>query len=449
MHVLPRVAELHERFSSELVVIGVHAGKYPAERVTEHIRSACGRLDVRHPVVNDRQFRIWREYAVEAWPTVVVVSPDGYVIGRHAGEFAVEEMAGVIAQAVATADEKGLLDRTPFEAGADPRALPEPPGPLRYPGRLMVDGDRLYVSDSGHHRVLELRLPGGVDARDGAGHVVAVLERAFGGGSPGLADGTLEHAAFNEPQGLALDGGTLWVADRRNHAVRSIRLSDGEVRTVAGTGDLGFRAIGQGPALETSLRSPWDLTLAGGLLYVAMAGSHQIWRLDPARGTLALHAGSGGEAIVDGPGASALLAQPMGIAASGGTLAFCDAESSAVRTCGTDERALVRTVVGTGLFDFGDRDGTGETALLQHAESLAWLGDGLVVADTYNDKLKLVDPVTRACSAFPGPAGSGEEFHHPAGVATGGGRVWVADTGAHRIVVVDPETGAVSELAIG
>lgn len=440
MHVLPRVAELHRRFERELVVVGVHAGKYPAERLTPEIRAACRRLGVTHPVVNDRQFRVWREYAVQAWPTVVLVSPDGRIIARHAGEFAVEEMAGVIARAVAAFDAEDLIDRTPLDFGTDPEAVTEPSGPLRFPGRLALSGEMLYVSDSGHDRILELRL-----SADGGS---ATIERAFGGGASGFADADLECAQFNEPQGLALHGDTLLVADRRNHAIRAIDLTAGEVTTLAGTGDLGYAALRTGPARDASLRSPFDIVVDGSTAFVAMAGSHQIARIEMETGVLSVHAGAGAESIADGPALDALLAQPMGLAVAHGSLAFADAESSSVRLTGTAAEASVRTLVGTGLFDFGDRDGTGDDVLLQHPESLAWHGGALVVADTYNDRLKRVDPASRSCAALPGDAGGGSALAHPTGVASDGVRLYVADTGNHRIVLVDAESGALRELQL-
>jgi DNA-binding beta-propeller fold protein YncE len=427
-------------FENELVVIGVHAGKYPAERRTEDIRSACARLGVEHPVVNDRQFRVWRAYAVEAWPTVVLVAPDGRIAAVRAGEFDVTDMAAAIRSVLAdTGDE---LDTTPRDFGTDPLALPEPAGTLRFPGRLLLDGERLFVSDTGHDRVLECRLasPAGAAPR-------ADVVRVFGSGRRGLVDGAAEDAAFHEPQGLALLGGALYVADRGNHAVRSIDLDAGTVRTVAGTGQLGRSGVTAGDALRTDLRSPWDVAVDDGELAIAMAGTHQLWRLDVERGHLSLLAGSGREDIVDGPAPVAALAQPMGLASSGAGLAFCDAESSSVRLLETG--ASVRTLVGTGLFDFGDRDGTGDEALLQHAEALAWDGPTLVVSDTYNRKLRRVDPATRACVTMPGDAGGGEALAHPGGVAADGDRYLVADTDNHRVAVVDRATGDVTALEVG
>jgi hypothetical protein len=441
MHVLPRVAELHEMFERELVVIGVHAGKYPAERRTEKIRSASARLGVTHPVVNDRQFRVWRSFAVEAWPTVVIVSPDGKVVGQHAGEFETADMADAIRRVIESASD--ALDLTPRSFGTDPLSLPEPTGVLRFPGRLVIDGDRLFVSDTGHRRVLECRL-----SASGVGGSRAEVVRAFGSSVAGFADGSAASAEFREPQGLALLGGALFVADRSNHAVRSIDLEAGTVRTVAGTGALARGGASRGHARETALRSPWDVAMHEGALAIAMAGSHQLWSLDLQRDIIGPIAGSGREDIVDGSADEALLAQPMGLAASPGPLAFCDAESSSVRLLEDGPPRAVRTLVGTGLFDFGDRDGTGDEALLQHAEALAWDGDALLVADTYNDKLKRVDPMTRSCASLPGDAGSGEALSHPAGIAVAGGLAFVADTEDHRIAVVDPATGETGTLQI-
>jgi sugar lactone lactonase YvrE len=319
-------------------------------------------------------------------------------------------------------------------------AVPEPVGPLRYPGSALIDGERLYVSDTGHHRVLELLSRSGTLRAD--------IVRVFGTGRPGLIDGAADVASFRGPQGLAVHDGRLYVGDRANHALRSIDLATGEVTTIAGTGAMADGSTQVGPARQTALRSPWGMAAVGDGLYVAMAGSHQIWRFDIPSAGLRPFAGGGGESIADGSGAQSLLAQPMGISAGHGSLAFCDAESSAVRTVTVDSKAEVRTVVGTGLFDFGDTDGAGDDARLQHVEGLAWVGSGLVVADTYNDKLKLVNPLSRSCRSMPGEAGSGRCFNHPTGVAWNGERLVVADTDAHRIAVVDLSSGAVSTLEI-
>jgi DNA-binding beta-propeller fold protein YncE len=441
MHMLPRVAELEERFPDVLVTIGVHSGKFTEEHRTENIRHACARLDVHHPVVNDRHFRIWRSYAVEAWPTVVLLSPDGYVLGSQAGEFDVEPLAGAIERVAAQAAEAGTLDRTPFDPGIDPNALQEPSGALRYPGRVIGHGKRLYVSDTGHRRVLELALDG----------TTAKVVRAWGNGEPGLEGGRPEETRLVEPQGLATDGTVLFVADRRGQTVRRIDLLTGLSETKAGTGDLARGSIGVAPAATQRLRSPWGLALDGTRLYITMAGSHQLCAVEfGAVDEPLLHiAGTGAENITDGPGEEATLAQPCGVTLGDNGVYVADSESSAVRWVGDQPGNPVVTGVGTGLFDFGDRDGVGEEALLQHDLDLTFRDGVVLVADTYNSKIKRVDPRTRGCETLPGEAGSGEALREPGGIAaTPDGRVFVADTCHHRIVELDPDTGALTEITI-
>lgn len=442
MHLLPRVAELEERFGDALVVVGVHAGKFVEERRTPNIREACARLAVHHPVVNDRQYRVWRAYAVQAWPTVALVSPDGYLIGAQAGEFEVEPMAEAISAEVERYESEGILRHGVIDFGVDPETPAPPTGPLRYPTRVAVSGERMFVSDTGNHRVLELAL-----GADGSADVT----RAFGDGTDGLRDGAAADARFREPQGLALAGETLFVADRRSHAVRAIDLGGGAVSTIAGTGELGGYRIPKGrPGLETALRSPWGIAVEGETLFVAMAGSHQLWSLDlaSAEHRLSLVAGNGGENIGDGPALDATLAQPSGLASADGSMWVADSESSAVRSVETGRGGMVRTSVGTGLFQFGDRDGTGDDVLLQHCLDVAVHDGAVLVADTYNGKIKRLDPATGRCEALPGVAGSGEALYEPGGIWAGPEGVFVADTNHHRVVQVDPETGEVAEVVV-
>jgi len=440
MHVLPQVRELERRHRAELVVVGVHSGKFIAERKTDRIRKACARLDVEHPVVNDRYFRQWRSYAVQAWPTVAVVDPGGYVATVQSGEFDLERMDGFLRGLIARHSKDGSLVPGELDFGADPRSLPAPSGILKFPGRVVERDGTLFVADSGNHRVVEVELQ---DADGPAGRV----RRLFGDGSDGFSDGPAGGARFAEPQGLALADDALFVADRRNHAIRRIDLETGEVTTVAGTGHRGSGAVRTGSAESVDLRSPWGLVLAGEGLFVAMAGTHQIFRLGLDNGRLDLYCGSGVEAIGDGLAERATLAQPTGLTSDGETLFFADSESSAVRAA-TLANGWVRTLVGTGLFDFGDRDGVGDEARLEHVQDVALHGGVVLVADTYSNKIKRIDPSKRACTTLPGDAGSGDVLDEPSGIYSDGERVFVADTNNHRIAVVDAETGAVSSLVV-
>jgi len=421
MHVLPRVREIEERFADVLTGIGVHAGKFSTERVTERIAQACERLGVNHAVVNDRQFRVWRDYAVSAWPTVVLVDPEGYVAHVAPGEFEPEAMSARIERIAEQAQARGTLVRGPDPLAVRPATSGH--GLLRFPTRAIVAGGRLWVSDTGHGRVIECEW----NPRGSRATVVA------------------EHVGFVEPRGLVELAGQVYVADRAGHAIWRLDSAIGERTRVAGTGRLGSYSISPGPALDADLRSPWGLERLGERLAVSMAGSHQLWTLDPARGSLAHLAGMGAEALVDGAPRSAALAQPTGLALIGaGALAVADCESSAVRTC--DEKQ-VATLVGTGLFDFGDRPGTGDSALLQHCEDVAHHGGVLAVADTYNDRIKLVDPASRDCAPWPGEAGEAGSLREPAGVWSDGATMLIADTGNHRVVTVGPD-GSLAEVSI-
>jgi hypothetical protein len=409
---------LEERFASSLTGIGVHAGKYSTERVTERIAEACDRLGVEHAVVNDRQFRTWKEYAVNAWPTVVVIDPEGYIALIAPGEFDLESIAAELEKIERRAEERGTLVRGPDPVAV---AMPHHAGSLRFPTRAILGEGKLWVADTGHGRVLECAWF--------AEERRAVL----------LA----EHGGFLEPRGLAVLGGSMYVADRAGHSVW--RLGGAERVRVAGTGEMGAWKIAEGDAVATALRSPWGLAAYGERLAIAMAGSHQLWSLDPGTGRLALLAGTGAEAIADGPAPRSALAQPTGLAPAGrGGLAFADCESSAVRLLSS---ASVQTLVGTDLFDFGDRAGVGDAALLQHCEDVAVHGDVLAVADTYNDRLKLVDPVTRECVPWHGEAGEKGSLREPGGVWSDGATLLVADTGNHRVAVVEA-SGAVTEVEI-
>jgi DNA-binding beta-propeller fold protein YncE len=426
--VLPQLRELEQRFSDSIAVVGVHSGKYIAERDTARIRDASIRLGATHPLVNDRQFRVWRAYAVRAWPTLVAIDPRGAVVGMSAGEFTADAVTPFVERIVAAARADGSLREGPLHFHVEPPL--SAPGALAYPGKVAVRGDRIAVADSGHHRIVVGRLEErGLRMR---------VERVVGSGREGFADG--DAAAFRYPQGLVFGDDVLYVADTGNHAVREISLASGTTRTIAGTGtqlrNAHDRAAG-------ALSSPWDLALDGDTLHVAMAGIHQLWTIDLRDGTASQRTGSGAEELHDGTHADAALAQTMGIALAGDTLLAADAESSAVREVDLDAVGGVRTIVGTGLFDFGDVDGVGDEARLQHPQGIAVAPDGRVlVCDSYNDSLRWLDRVERRVTTWV------RGLHEPGGIAIGARGAYVADTNAHRIVVADWTSSEVHPVEI-
>ena len=431
------------RYQREVVVVGVHAGKFPAERVLGNLRQAARRLRVEHPIVNDGDYRIWQRYDVHAWPTLVFLDPQGMVVGKYEGELPAEALDRLLDDMVRAFDAQGLLRREPIEAVVGLEVVET--GPLAFPGKVLVDetSNRLFVADSGHHRVVVA----GLDGR---------VQQVVGSGQPGWVDGDLAACQFDNPQGMALVDGALFVADAENHLVRRVDLVAGRVETVAGTGLQAPIRTRRGPARQTPLNSPWDLARWGRSLFIAMAGLHQIWRLDLDAGAVEAFAGTGHEGIRDRRREAAWLAQPMGLAVDGDRLYFVDSESSAVRWVDLGADGEVHTIVGTGLFDFGDVDGVGEAALLQHPQG-STVADGVVyVADSYNQKIKRVDPRTRQARTLAGTGQPGRQdgpasraaFHEPGGVSAARGRLYVADTNNHAVRVVDLLRGEVSTLEL-
>ena len=447
IHVLPDLKHLEKKYGKELVVIGVHSAKFDNEKDAENIRRAVMRYEIEHPVINDSEMTIWRKFGVNSWPTLVLLDPEGYYCGYISGEGNREVLEGVIDKLVAWHRKKKTLDETPvrFDLERDKAQAT----PLRFPGKVLADakGKRLFISDSNHNRIVVASLDGKV-------------KEVIGTGAIGRNNGAFDQATFDHPQGMALVGNLLYVADTENHMIRGIDLDARTVKTIAGTGKQGHeRKIG-GSATKVALNSPWDLTAVEDRLYIAMAGPHQLWFYDLKKHTIGPYAGSGREDILNGPLDQAALAQPSGITTNGEFLYVVDSEGSSVRQVPTNPKGEVKTIVGTSdlpngrcLFEFGDKDGTGDSARLQHPLGITFHKGTLYVADSYNHKIKKVDPVARTSKTFlgNGEAGDGDnppQFSEPAGLSVAGDTLYVADTNNHRIRTVDLLNGTVKTLEI-
>ncbi|MEU5267992.1 NHL domain-containing thioredoxin family protein [Streptomyces hygroscopicus] len=436
LHVLDELRELEEKHRDTVVIIGVHSPKFVHEAEHQAVVDAVERYEVHHPVLDDPELATWKSYAVRAWPTLVVIDPEGYVVAQHAGEGHAHALETLVGQLEAEHAAKGTLRR-----GDGPYAHPSPghhpstsfapllmepvPTELRFPGKaLLLPGGTFLVSDTTRHQLVEL-------AADGESVV-----RRIGAGERGLTDGTGELARFSEPQGLALfPDGTVAVADTVNHALRRYDPATGEVTTLAGTGRQWWQGSpAEGPAREVDLSSPWDVAWFADRLWIAMAGVHQLWTYDPAAGTVRAAAGTTNEGLVDGPAEEAWFAQPSGLAAAGDRLWVADAETSAVRYVeragdgGTDDGFAVRTAVGTGLFDFGHRDGAAGQALLQHPLGVTALPDGSVaISDTYNHALRRYDPATGEVTTL------ATDLREPSGAVLADDDIVVVESARHRL----------------
>ncbi|MFC5634032.1 NHL domain-containing thioredoxin family protein [Streptomyces bullii] len=423
LHVLDELRALEEKHRDTVVVIGVHSPKFVHEAEHQAVVDAVERYGVEHPVLDDPELATWKQYAVRAWPTLVVIDPEGYVVAQHAGEGHVHAIERLVTELEAEHEAKGTLRR-----GDGPYVAPEPePTVLRFPGKaLVLPSGNLLVSDTTRHQLVEL-------AADGE-----TVVRRIGAGVRGFADGSCDAAAFNEPQGLAfLEDGSVVVADTVNHALRRWDPATGEVTTLAGTGHQWMQGRPtSGPAREVDLSSPWDVAWWQGKVWIAMAGVHQLWVYDPAGGsdqalgseggTVAVAAGTTNEGLVDGPGAEAWFAQPSGLAATPDRLWLADSETSALRW--VDPDGSVHTAVGTGLFDFGHRDGAAEQALFQHPLGVTALPDGSVaVADTYNHALRRYDPATGEVTTL------ATDLREPSDAVLHGDDIVVVESARHRL----------------
>jgi len=420
IHVLPETAKLEREFGRRLLVIGVNSPKFTASEQTGNIQGFIRRYGIRHPIITDAGMALWNHYGVFAWPTQVLLGPDGKVVGRYIGEGKYEPIRRDLIRTLASGGKEGALKDTalPLKPMAHVRRG------LLQPGKVAVSTHYVAVSDTGHNRVLLL---------DHSGHLI----KAVGDGVRGNHDGAPGQAEFDGPQGLAFDGGVLYVADTGNALIRAVTLSSGEASTIAGNGEQGYGIRGMHPARAVGLSSPWGLQLVGRQLYIAMAGSHQIWSLDLDEGRVGPFAGSGAEGIADGPLRLASFAQSSALTYHDGELYVADPEGSAVRRIGLRTHQ-VATLIGAGLFVFGLRDGAAGQALLQHAQGLIWLDHRLYIADTFNNAVRVLDLRTNKVSTL------ATGLSQPGGLAAlDKDTLLVADTNADRILTVDVRTGQV------
>lgn len=413
MQVIPDLETLETMFGDQLLVIGVHSAKFEGEKGNDRILDAAKRFGLKHPVINDSDYAIWKSYKVKAWPTLILLGPDGRELNRFVGEGHLEEMKTAIAKAAPK-----VTNTTPLTGVVSGQAST---GTLSYPARLAVGPDgTIYIADSGHHRIL------GIDES-------GKIKLTIGNGMNGLKDGTYNQAQFNLPRGLVVVDDKLYVADTNNHAIRKIDLKKQTITTVAGNGKKGYVA------------SPWDMDLMDDqrTLAVAMAGRHQLMALNTRSDNLSVLAGNGAEDIKDDRASRAELAQPSGISNDGNKVFFVDAESSALRVL---EDGNIKTLIGTGLFDFGKEDGTYPSAKLQHPQGLTATPDAIYIADTYNNDIRVYDRATSTLSTLPLPDGS--SLKEPGDVLIIGRKLWIADTNNHTIKVYDLDAQTLTDVAL-
>ena len=441
-HVFPDLARLEEEFPNELVVIGVHSAKFTTEQETNNIREAILRHNIKHPVVNDNDFSIWRSYGISSWPSFALINAYGKLVGITSGEGIYETITPYIKALIDFHEKDASLDRVPvnfeLEKSKEQKTI------LAFPGKIIADkkNNLLYVSDTNHHRIIILNEQG-------------VIIDYIGSGISGLKNEDWKEARFNQPQGLVLNGAKLYIADTENHAIRVADLKLRKVTTLIGTGKQARQFNQAGVGTQVAINSPWDLGVYKDHLYVAMAGFHQIWKVNIVSGEGEPYAGSGREDILDHTGTHAQLAQPSGIAIWDYTLFFTDSETSSIRQVDLTT-SYVKTLIGSGLFDFGDKDGYLKDAQLQHPLGIATSGQKVFIADTYNNKIKVIDKESKTIITLAGSGADGWKdgiatnaaFNEPGGVALLNGWLYIADTNNHLIRRINIQTGETRTLSL-
>ncbi|GAB3050722.1 redoxin domain-containing protein [Intrasporangium mesophilum] len=426
LHVLDELRPVEAQFPDALTIVGVHSPKFEHEADPEALAAAVERYAVHHPVLDDPNLTTWRAYTARAWPTLVVVDPEGYVVASMSGEGHGSGLAALVGELVEEHRAKGTL-----QPGDDPYIAPPPAHTaLRFPGKAVALPDGSFVvSDTANHQVVHLESD-------------LETERARWGG----------RWVFNEPQGVLLAtpqvasrlGVDVLVADSVNHQLKGVSFSDGSVHVLAGTGAQLRERTGGGLALEQPLSTPWDLAWLGDQVLIAMAGTHQLWAWTPGESvessTVEVVAGTTNEGLRDGPAGQAWFAQPSGLATAGvgDRVWIADSETSALRSITrTDAGLVVESHVGTGLFDFGHRDGPAAQALLQHPLGVTVLPDGSVaISDTYNGAIRRFDPASQQVSTLAQGLAEPSDAVAETDPDTGETRLVVVESAAHRLVRV-------------
>ncbi|MDE1770038.1 MAG: redoxin domain-containing protein [Thaumarchaeota archaeon] len=444
MHTLPVLAELEKKYKDRPVIfIGVHSAKFFNEKDRKNIEQAVMRYEVQHPVLVDKEMVVWNKFGVGGWPTIVIIDPNGILVYRQSGEGQKEMIEDTIDVLLEKHERARTLAREPIKITS---TIQRSQTTLSFPGKISISKGRIAISDSNHNRIIITDLSG-------------KIEHTIGSGKTGLTDGKFSESSFFRPQGVVWKDNLLYVADTENHALRVIDLEKNQVITLVGTGVQGpWRSIG-GKGKDVSISSPWDVAVKDNIVFIAMAGNHQIWTYDTMTDLAKPFAGSGHENIIDGDRMHAQLAQTSGIFVYGDIVYFTDSETSSVREIDLKTN-YVRTIIGHGLFVFGHKDGSNDEALFQHPLGLCATADKIFVADTYNSTVRIIDLENQKVSTIIGKHGmdgickSGDPncdtlgLYEPSDVEFYQDKLYITDTNNHLIRIYDLKTNILKTLDI-
>jgi len=443
IHSIDDLKKLEKKWKKELVIVGIHSPKFSAEKNLENLKQVVLRLGIEYPVISDINFTLWRLYGINFWPSFVLIDPLGKVVGFQSGEDIFEGFDKILSGMFEEFNGLGLMNLNSINS----KEISKPPNTnLFFPGKLILndDGTELFIADSGHNRILR------VDTK--TNRILDVI----GNGKAGFKDGNFGVATFYNPQGLTLKEDKLYIADSENHSIRETNLKTKKVKTLAGTGKQATTFNVSGIGKNVSFNSPWDLIEHKNKIYILMRGSHQVWTLDLLNLEAEVYAGSGSENLFDGKLEETSFAQPTGITKDEIKFYITDSEASAIRSIDFKSSKLVKTIIGKGLFEFGDFDNIYPQAKLQYPMGISYNNRKLYVADSFNNKIKLIDPYEKSSTTLAGTGKIGKtngklseaSFFEPCGVAAFKNKIYVADTNNHLIRLIDLDTQTVTNLEI-
>lgn len=501
LHVLPELEYLENKYAHDhgVAFVGCHSAKFTNERESEKVREAVMKYDVKHPVINDEEMIFWDSLERTSWPSIAILSPEGWPLIFLSGEGNKEKIDTIIEVALEYyGDDR--ISRKPIalyleedkeiEVKQNKRKREESltkeeraalNSNLRFPGKLIwianqpmltYDCNLLVISDTGNNRLVLIN----IDTNEWVDTI--------GNGFIGLVDGKYSECSFHHPQGICHvyreNEHFLYVCDSNNHAIREINLNTKEVLTVIGTGEQGRDREGNKNPEYQKLSSPWDIVAINrDTLIIAIAGTHQIWALNLKNNRCFNFSGTGAEGNLDSKNNLKKWewAQPSGL--SLGVISkekieiyVADSESSSIRAINMKSLSSSRNVVGgdsnpRNLHAYGDIDDIGVSAKLQHPLGVHFVKhkNVVLVTDTYNHKVKVIDPFTNEIFSWLGN-GNGtlkdgnamnSEFSEPSGVyslwikdASGNDKllVFVSDWNNHWIRSVDYDEGEVTTMEL-
>lgn len=295
---------------------------------------------------------------------------------------------------------------------------------------LTTDGTNVYVCDGGNNTIRQVELA--------TGFVSTIAGSADHSGS---ADGTGAEARFNNPNSIATDGINLYVTDVGNDTIRQVVIATGVVTTLAGSAGNAGSTDGSGTAARFD--TPNGIALAGENLYVADTSNNTIRKIVIASAevtTLAGNAGNDGSS--DGIGAVARFNSPRGLSLEGSDLYVTDSGNHTIRKVST-ATAEVTTPAGIPL-ESGANDGIGTEARFYAPRGIMAVGSDLYVAGYMNNLIRKVDISTpeNTVTTF-----AGFISHQFDEITTDGSYLFISDSSTHTIQKVEIATGEMTTLA--